>query len=88
MKTTEIMTWAGPLPLELIEASDAGQEQMTFAGPLAPANTGAEARINQSAAEPICWAGPLPPRGWESSRKTRVFVIADRPRASWAGAKA
>jgi hypothetical protein len=63
MKTSEIMTWAGPLPPSFAEAfvetSDA-REIVTFAGPLPPSGTDAVEQ-NELSIEPIMWAGLLPP---------------------------
>jgi len=84
MKPSEIMTWAGPLPPDLMEAEDPseGQEAMTFAGPVAPVEDEPAVRIDVAVSETIFWAGPLPPEDWEiPSRRIRNPLNARTARA-------
>ena len=80
MKPTELMTWAGPFPPDVIEAwcADEMDQLMTLAGPVSPDDQ-SSVRISASSGEAICWAGPLPPGDEEFPRRRARSVLASKP---------
>jgi len=88
MNPNGIMTWAGPLLPDPIEAWNPDRETMTLAGPLDQAEEEPIVRVTASASETVLWAGPLPPDGWEPPRRRARFSAIAEARSARAQAKA
>jgi hypothetical protein len=89
MKPTELMTWAGPFPPDVIEAwcAEEMHQLMTLAGPISPPDDEPSIRITASSGETIFWAGPLPPDDEEFPRRRSRSVLSRPPRAERPQAK-